>query len=171
MSAAVVERVKQEGSASDWLNRNGPNWLASRLSFGVSMMQTALDLSPAKVIVQIDDEHEQHAILANLCIANARYFGGGLKIAPDAKLNDGKFDVVSIGDLGAIKIISNAPRLYGGFHLSMDQVEHRLAERIVVRPRNEAEVIPLEIDGELPGRLPATFQIVPKALRLRCPKS
>ena len=44
--------------------------------------------------------------VANLCIANARYFGGGMKIAPDASLGDGKFDVVSIGDLGAARILN-----------------------------------------------------------------
>jgi YegS/Rv2252/BmrU family lipid kinase len=167
MSAEVIERVKKGGS--DWLSRNGPKWLTGPFSFGLSMMQTAMKSSVASVVVQLDDEHEQNLTVANLCIANARYFGGGMKIAPEARLNDGKLDVISIGDLGAFKILVNAPRLYAGSHLSMDKVGHALAEKIIARPTASDAEISLEVDGELPGRLPATFQIVPNALRIRCP--
>jgi diacylglycerol kinase (ATP) len=151
MSAEVIERVKRE-----------------QISFARSMIQTAMSSSSARVIVQLDDEHERHLTVANFCVANARYFGGGMKIAPDAKLNDGKFDVVSIGDLSALTIVTNAPRLYTGSHLSMDNVGHVLAKKIIARPAQKGAEISLEIDGELPGRLPATFQIVPNALRVRC---
>jgi diacylglycerol kinase family enzyme len=91
-----------------------------------------------------------------------------MKIAPSAKLVDGKFDVVSVGDLSALKIMASAPRLYRGSHLSMSEVSHALAKKIVVRAANRDEEIALEIDGELPGVLPATFQIIPQALRVRC---
>jgi YegS/Rv2252/BmrU family lipid kinase len=167
MSAEIIERMKKGGP--DWLPGKGPHWLSGRLSFGVSMLQTAMQSTAARVIMQLDDEHERHLTVANLCIANARYFGGGMKIAPDAKLNDGKFDVVSIGDLGRLKVLTNAPRLYSGSHLGMDKVGHVLAKKVGARPASTAEEILIEIDGELPGRLPATFQIVPTALRIRCP--
>jgi diacylglycerol kinase family enzyme len=120
-------------------------------------------------MIQLDDDPERHMKVANLCIANARYFGGGMKIAPDAKLTDGKFDIVSIGDLGAARILANAPRLYLGAHLGMSEVGHALATKVVARPLHKEQGIKIEIDGELPGRLPATFHIVPKALRVRCP--
>jgi diacylglycerol kinase (ATP) len=167
MSAEIVERVKHGGP--EWLPKIGPKFLSGRLSFGISMLQTAIQSPPARVIVQLDEEHERHLTIANFCIANARYFGGGMKIAPEAKLNDGRFDVVSIGDLGALKILANAPRLYAGSHLSMDRVVHALAKKITARPSEKHIEISLEVDGELPGRLPATFQIVPNALRVRCP--
>ena len=167
MSAEVVERVKHGGP--DWLPKNGPQWLSGRVSFAVSMLQTAAKATAAGVIIQVDDRRERHLTVTNLCVANARYFGGGMKIAPDAKLNDGKFDVVSIGDIGTIKILTNARRLYAGSHLRMDNVDHVLARKIVARPDGREGVVALEVDGELPGRLPATFQIVPGALRVRCP--
>jgi diacylglycerol kinase (ATP) len=167
MSAEIVERVKHGGPA--WLPKDGARWLSGPVSFGVSMLKTAMQSTGSRVIVQLDDEHERHLTVANLCIANARYFGGGMKIAPNARLDDGKFDVVSIGDIGAIKIITNAPRLYTGLHLSMDEVGHVLARKVSARPANKNDEIPLEVDGELPGRLPATFQIVPNALLVRCP--
>lgn len=167
MSAAVIERVKDGGP--DWLPNKLPKWLSGRLSFGASMLEVASSSSSTKVVVQLDNKLEQHFTLANFCVANARYFGGGMKIAPDAKLDDGQFDVISIGDLGAARIMTNAPRIYSGTHLNMHQVNHTLARKVLARPANKDSIVLLDIDGELPGHLPATFQILPGALRVRCP--
>lgn len=168
MSADVIARVKEGGP--DWLPTRGPKWLTGRLSFGVAMLQTAAKKSATRVVVQLDDDAARHMTVANLCIANARYFGGGMKIAPNAKLTDGKFDVISIGDLGAAGILANAPRLYVGAHLSMPEVGHALAAKVFARPVEVNQSVEVEVDGEIPGRLPATFQILPKALRVRCPR-
>jgi diacylglycerol kinase (ATP) len=165
MSTKVIERVK--AGAPDWLPVNTPKWLGGRISFGVSMLQTALRNEGTRLVVQLDDEHERNLVVANLCVANARFFGGGMKIAPDAKLTDGQFDVVGIGDLSALKIFTSAPRVYLGAHLSMPEVSHTLARKVVVRPPDRTSEVHLEVDGELPGKLPATFQIIPQALRVR----
>src|ERR1044071_3290515 len=150
MSTRVIERVKAE-----------------KISFAASMLQTAIRNESVRLVVQLDDSHERHLVVLNLCVANARYFGGGMKIAPDAKLTDGKFDVVGIGDLSALKLFTSAPRVYTGSHLSMPEVSHALARKVTVRPSERDKEVALEIDGELPGRLPATFQIIPEVLRVR----
>jgi YegS/Rv2252/BmrU family lipid kinase len=168
MSADVIARVKESGP--DWLPAKAPRWLTGRVSFGLAMVQTALKMEPIRVVVQLDDDPARHMTIANLCIANARYFGGGMKIAPNAKLTDGKFDVISIGDLGAARILANAPRLYLGAHLSMTEVGHALATKIVARAVDKDQRIEIEVDGEILGPLPATFQILPRALRVRCPR-
>lgn len=167
MSADVIARVKEGGP--DWLPTRGPKWLTGRLSFAVAMLQTAARRTATRVVVQLDDDPARHMTVANLCIANARYFGGGMKIAPNAKLADGKFDVVSIGDLGAARILANAPRLYVGAHLNMSEVGHALAAKVSARSVDKNQSIEVEVDGEIPGHLPATFQILPKALRVRSP--
>ena len=166
MSTKVIERVKAGGP--DWLPANTPKWLGGRISFGASLLQTAMRTEPTRLAVQLDDAHERYLLVVNLCVSNARYFGGGMKIAPEAKLTDGKFDVVGIGDLGAMKIFTSAPRVYTGSHLSMDEVSHALARKVTIRPAERGSEIALEVDGELPGRLPATFQNIPEALRVRC---
>jgi diacylglycerol kinase (ATP) len=150
MSTKVIERVKEDG-----------------ISFASSLLQTAMRNEAIRLVVQLDDAHDRQLTVSNLCIANARYFGGGMKIAPDAKLTDGKFDVVSVGDLSALKLFTSAPRVYLGSHLSMPEVSHALARKVIVRPADRDKEVALEIDGELPGRLPATFQIIPEALRVR----
>jgi diacylglycerol kinase (ATP) len=166
MSTKVIERVKSGGP--DWLPANTPRWLGGRISFGASLLETAMRTEATRLLVQLDDAHERHLLVTNLCVANARYFGGGMKIAPDAKLTDGKFDVVGVGDLGAMKIFTSAPRVYFGSHLSMPEMSHALARKVAIRPAERDAQIDLEVDGELPGRLPATFQIIPAALRVRC---
>jgi diacylglycerol kinase (ATP) len=165
MSTRVIERVKAGGP--DWLPANTPKWLGGRISFGASLLQSATRSEPTRLVVQLDDSHDRHLLVSNLCVANARYFGGGMKIAPDAKLTDGKFDIVGVGDLSALKIFTSAPRVYLGSHLSMPEVSHALARKITVRPSERDSEVALEIDGELPGKLPATFQIIPEALRVR----
>lgn len=166
MSTEVIERVKAGGP--EWLPANTPKWLGGRISFGASLLQTAMRNEPTRLVVQLDDSPERHLVVSNLCVANARYFGGGMKIAPGAKLTDGKFDIIGVGDLSALKIFTSAPKVYLGSHLSMPEVSHAMARKITVRAADRASQVALEIDGELPGRLPATFQIVPKALRVRC---
>jgi len=166
LSTKVIQRVKDGGP--DWLPANTPRWLGGRVSFGASLLQTAMRSEATRLRVQLDDAPERHLLVATLCVANARYFGGGMKIAPEAKLTDGKFDVVGVGDLGAMKIFTSAPRVYLGSHLSMPEVSHALARKVTVRPAERGAVVDLEVDGELPGRLPATFQIIPEALRIRC---
>jgi diacylglycerol kinase (ATP) len=166
MSTKVIERVKAGGP--DWIPANTPKWIGGRISFGASLLQTAMRTTPTRLVVQLDDSHERNLLVSNLCIANARYFGGGMKIAPDAKLTDGKLDVVGVGDLSVMKIFTSAPRVYFGSHLSMPEVSHALARKISVRSADRESQVALEIDGELPGRLPATFQIIPEVLRVRC---
>ena len=161
MSGEVISRVKNNDSKR----------LGGRAAFGLAMLQTTLTKQNSNVLVQLDDQPERHLTLANLCVANGRYFGGGMKIAPEAKLDDGLFDIVTIGDLGAVKILSNAYQLYLGTHLGMKQVHHVLTRRVTARPVTKNEPVAIEVDGELPGYLPATFSIRPRALRVRMPSS
>ena len=168
MSTEVLSRTAS-GESKKWIPAFAPRKLGSKLSYVAATLQTTLAASPIEVQIQLDEQAERRLRVAEFCVANARYYGGAMKIAPDAKLDDGFLDVVSIGDASSFRILSNAPRLYFGAHLRMDEVNHALAKQIVARPLRKDEVVRVELDGEVVGRLPATFQIVPLALRVRCP--
>ena len=92
-----------------------------------------------------------------------------MKIAPDAKFDDGFFDIVTIGDASSFRILANAPRLYFGAHLRMNEVTHSLAKQVIARAVKKDDMVRVELDGEVVGRLPATFEVVPRALRVRFP--
>lgn len=165
LSASIIGRVKTSTSLK-WL----PNDLfRGRASFALSTLQEVLDLNYATVKVKIDEKEEKLLNTINFCVANSRYFGGGMKIAPEAKINDGFFDVINIGDIKQAKILLNAYTLYRGSHLSLPEVKSTLAKRIEVSAASANQIIQLETDGELPGRLPAIYEIVPNALRIRTP--
>ncbi len=166
MSTAVLER-QRSGEAMRWLPSFGSRKIGSKLSYAAATLQTTLEFAPSEVYVQLDDQPERRLRIAEFAVANARYYGGAMKIAPDAKLDDGLFDVITIGDAGAFRILANSPRLYLGAHLRMDEVSHALAKQIVARPGKKDERIAVELDGEVVGRLPVTFQIIPRALRVR----
>ena len=165
LAASIIQRVKTSTSL-DWLP---VDIVRGRASFALSTLQEVLGLDTTSVRVKIDGRAERSLTTVNFCVANARYFGGGMKIAPRAKLTDGRLDVVNIGDMKSAKIILNVYTLYRGTHLTRPEVKATRAKRIEATPMNSGEKIMIEVDGELPGMLPAVFEIVPSALRLRVP--
>jgi diacylglycerol kinase (ATP) len=165
MGGDVIRRVKDRTS----LPAGASRLLGGKLSFAAAALGAALTFEKPHVRVSLDGGRESQMAVTNFCVANARYFGGGMKIAPAAKLSDGLFDVVAVGDLGALTILANSYRLYLGTHLGMQYVHHAHARRVRARPLAD-EVVKLELDGEIVGKLPATFEMLPDALRVRCPR-
>ena len=167
LAASIIERVKGTTSLS-WLPLDN---VRGRASFALSTLQEVIAIGATTVRVRIDDKEERTLQTVNFCVANARYFGGGMKIAPAAKINDGFLDVINIGDINTAKIILNAYSLYRGTHIDLPEVKDTLAKRIDARPLNSDQEVHIEMDGELPGKLPATYEVAPGALRLRVPVS
>src|SRR5690606_18132853 len=141
-----------------------------RASFALSALQEVVGIGRTNVRVRIDGADEKILATVNFCIANARYFGGGMMVAPKAKLNDGFLDVINIGDINTAKVILNAYTLYRGTHLDLPEVADTLARRIEARPMNDGDEVHIEVDGELLGKLPAVYEIVPEALKVRVPR-
>lgn len=167
LASSIIKRVKS-ARVFDWLPVAS---MRGRANFAFSTLQEVLGLDPLNIRVRIDSGEERTVQTINFCIANARYFGGGMMIAPDAKLTDGHLDVVNIGDIGTAKILINAHTLYRGTHHQLKEVHGTLARRIEVSASDPSQEIRIETDGELPGKLPATFEIVPAALRIRVPRT
>lgn len=167
LAANIIKRVKSQ-KVFDWLPVES---LRGRANFAVSTLQQVMDLDPVMLKVRFDDGPESKLQTIAFCVANSRYFGGGMMIAPDASLNDGLLDVVNIGDIGALKIILNAHTLYRGTHHGLQEVNGSTAKKIEISAVDPLHEIRIETDGELPGKLPATYEVVPKAIRVRVPKA
>ncbi|MDX1650019.1 MAG: diacylglycerol kinase family lipid kinase, partial [Myxococcota bacterium] len=115
------------------------------------------------------DGRELHAgPLVFATAANGRYFGGGMRIAPDARLDDGLLDAVVVPDRPALRALRQLPRLYRGTHLGLDGVVH--ARGRVLEVDAEAGAARLEVDGEPLGAAPVRIEVLPGALRLRAPE-
>jgi diacylglycerol kinase (ATP) len=118
-----------------------------------------------KVDILIDGD----MISENVCTAavcNGRFFGGGMKMAPNAALDDGSFDVVIVRQEPPLTIL-DMRLLYSGAHLEHPNVSVFRGRMIEAKPVSNAPIY-LDVEGEAPGTLPATFEVVPRALRVIC---
>ena len=163
----VIGRVKKGDGAG--VAAAASRALGGRAAFAAAALQSAFAYEQPLVRITLDGGPEFRLRITNFCVANARFFGGGMKIAPEAKLDDGLFDLVAIGDMSGALLLANSYRVYLGTHLGLRQVQHARARRVEARSDGDMEV-GIEIDGETAGKLPATFEILPRALRVRTPR-
>jgi YegS/Rv2252/BmrU family lipid kinase len=140
-----------------------------RLTFAIATARATWSYKNQRVQLVFDGTDRVEATINTVAIANGRYFGGAMMVAPHAELDDGQFDVVAMGDFGFGDLLKSGRRLYKGTHLTMDKVTARRARVVEAEPIDPASVIELDVDGENPGRLPARFELVPSALWLVVP--
>lgn len=109
------------------------------------------------------DERTYEGPITNLVVANAQFFGGGMRIAPKAHPADGKFDVLV--QRGTKRdYVAGITKVYKGTHLPSPAIKQYLAARVEVTTEKP---LPVEADGELLGTTPATFELLPEALKLK----
>lgn len=152
------------------VNESGKK-LGGRLSFMLATARATWAYTNQRVQLVLDGADRVEATINTVAVANGRYFGGGMLVAPDAEVDDGVFDVIAIGDLGFGELLTSGRRLYQGTHLSMDKVSARRAKVIEAEPIDPGAVIELDVDGENPGQLPARFELVPAAVWMVVPAS
>ncbi len=96
-----------------------------------------------------------------MVVANGRSYGGGMRVAPAARFDDGVLDVVVIGNLGKASFLATFPKVYSGRHVEHPMVAVHHARRVELaadRPRT------VYADGEHAGELPMVFEVEPSAL-------
>jgi len=116
-----------------------------------------------RIRLRVDEEDERTVDVLNIAIANGRYHGGGMLVAPDAEPDDGLFHVTVIGAMSLPLVFWHLPKLYTGKIKVISQVSMRTGKRVTAA--SEQRVL-LDIDGEQPGTLPAELEIVPGALKM-----
>ena len=87
-------------------------------------------------------------------------------IAPDAELDDGEFDVVTVGEVGKLRFVANLPKVFKGTHVAEDEVRVFRASQLEL---SASSPYPVYADGEHLTELPAQLRILPRALRVLAP--
>jgi diacylglycerol kinase (ATP) len=139
-----------------------------RFAFAFHSVRAMLTYRERMVRLRIDGEFDEQAGIATVAVANGQFFGGGMRVAPDAVPDDGLFDIVIMG--GASHNPADLKLLYTGEHIGLPGVRVIRGRKVVAAPVAETggRAVLIEVDGEAAGRLPATFEILPRALRVRC---
>lgn len=117
--------------------------------------------------ISIDDGHEN--ILTKMTmgvIANGKFLGGGFKAAPKANISDGLLDIVILKESSNLEMIENFLNIKDGNYTNEGDVFYRQAKKVAIKSKENKD-IPITIDGEPIGILPATFEVLQNALTIR----
>ncbi|NLZ51766.1 MAG: diacylglycerol kinase family lipid kinase [Thermoanaerobacteraceae bacterium] len=155
--------VAGAGFDAETLNTNkNITFLSGSLAYIASVLWTLIRYSPRKAKVKIDGKIYNRKLWLAV-VANGQYFGGGIKISPDARIDDGLFDICLVGEISRLEIIKFLPKVFSGGHK-----DHKAFE--VIRGKDvqiEFETATAaQVDGEIIGFTPVTFSILPKALKV-----
>ena len=155
ISGAIARRANDSSKA-----------LGGKLSFFWSTIAVFTRWKSEAMTAQVDDVERSGQMLEVLAM-NGDYTAGGMWAAPEAAPDDGRLDVLLIGDFTKVEFVRTFPKIYRGKHLSHPKVE--LLHGTTVRV--DAHVpLPIVLDGEQPGTTPVTFELIPAALRVRVPR-
>ena len=155
------------GRVTELANRSAKR-LGGTATFAWSAIRAIVRHRPVPVTVRVDSETFAEGGLVLGAAANGHTFGGGMRVAPEARPDDGLLDVVAVTGLGAARLLQKLPRLYRGTHLDDAAVAFRRGRIVEAAPVGD-DAVPLELDGEPLGRLPARFEVVPGALSMYAP--
>ena len=159
------------GKIVDAVSRSAATNLFGRpFAFAVHSAIGLLTYRSRAVRLIIDDAYDEIVAISTVAVANGRRLGADAPGTPLAKPLDGFFDVVVLTDAPKRRILADLKFIYTGEHLSDPNVRVIRGRKVVAAPVAETRGRPvlIETDGECIGRLPATFEILPRALNVRC---
>jgi diacylglycerol kinase family enzyme len=119
-------------------------------------------MKPNKVKIELDDR-EIVERCTSIMIQNTPYTGGGLLIAPEAKMDDGLLDVIVVGDIGRLDLMVNFPRVYWGSHLNHSCFSAYKSQKVKITSERPLRKI---FDGDLKGTTPVDLTVRPNALKV-----
>jgi diacylglycerol kinase (ATP) len=151
-----------------------PRWLRGHGGYALTLIPMIFRFAPLPIKIQTADESpgkapnqgwttrsDQPTLLA--AFANAPVYGGGMKIAPQAKMDDGLLDICVVGGVDPFKLFCMFPTVYYGRHLSIREVDYFQAARVHIETQRPLDVY---ADGEYVCRTPVEVAIQPSALRV-----
>jgi YegS/Rv2252/BmrU family lipid kinase len=139
--------------------------IRGNLVYALAAIRTLIHWKPARFTVRIDDERIRFTGYS-VSAANNRAFGGGMYIAPQAELDDGLFDVVTVGEMGKLRALGNLPKVFKSTHVELDEVDIFRASHLEL---TASKPFPVYADGEHLSDLPASLRVLPRALSVIAP--
>jgi YegS/Rv2252/BmrU family lipid kinase len=146
---------------------NETRFLRGSIVYAYAAVRTLIGWKPARFTIRIGEERRRISGYS-VSVANSRAYGGGMLIAPDAELDDGRFDVVCIGEVGKLRFVGNLPKVFKGTHVEKDEVQVLHASRLEL---TASRPFPVYGDGEYLTELPASLRVLPRALSVLVPQT
>lgn len=165
--------ISSFGLSGDVVNRvNRARFLkryAGRFVYTWASLSGAIRYKPKPVRLIIDNVFDDVVTISTCAVCNGQFFGGGMRVAPDAIPDDGMLDVIVIGDAPLRDALKSMNDIYTGAHVTNPNVKVFRGKSVIATPVAATERAPvlIEADGEAPGMLPATFEVLPRILKFR----
>jgi YegS/Rv2252/BmrU family lipid kinase len=118
-----------------------------------------------RVRVSIDDREVIEGPMNLTAVANALYAGGGMMLSPQAKIDDGKLDVITASGLNRAQVVRELARIHRGGHAANPKVRIVQGEGVSIETFAPEDAMPIEADGNVRGFTPVEFRVMPGALR------
>lgn len=134
------------------------------LPYLMSVFRLLSTYNNTPVRIELDDETIEATALL-VAIGNGAYVGGGMRICPRARIDDGLFDVCIVGDLSTGEALLNLPKLFRGSHTQHPKVRYLRSRRV----RIQGDGVPCQADGEPIGTTPVELEMEPGSLTLLVP--
>lgn len=150
------------GETTNRVNKHS-KLLKGFLSFLIGAVATIILYRNKNFEIVIDDSTEIKGKMNSVIVANGRYFGGGMQVAPEASMTDGIFDILIFGNLSKLELIRSFPLIYSGSHLNHPKLKLYKGRKVKVHCHEKAL---FEVDGEQPGTADAEFEILPEAINI-----
>jgi len=146
---------------------NEAKLVRGNLVYAYAAIRALAAWKPATFALELDGAKVEN-VGYTVAVANSKAYGGGMFIAPEADLSDGRFDVVLVGDRGKISCLINLPKVFKGTHVENEEVRVMRAAEVTIRADRPFAVY---ADGEHLTDLPATLHVLPRALRVIAPSA
>ena len=137
-----------------------PRFLSAR--YELLFLFTLIWMKPVKVKIEADKWSSEQEAYWILCCNNGT-IGAGMKVAPEARFNDGLMDVVIVDKIPKMRFVVNLPKVFKGTHTSVKGFSVVQAQSLTIQAQ---PALSLAIDGDLEFKAPARVSIVPGAVRL-----
>ena len=158
-----IAGVGMDSEAQDRANRS--RWLQGGLVYAVCTVRALAAWKPARFTVKVGEESLRFTGYA-VEAANSPYFGGGMKLAPDALLDDGELDIVLQGSGSKLSYLYNCVKVFKGTHVDAPNLRIVRTSRLELSASRQFAVY---ADGDRITDLPASFRVLPRALSVVAP--
>jgi len=140
--------------------------LGGNMAFVWGTVKGLFRFDPPTVKVRADGGAQESMPINVVAVANGRYFGSGMCVAPDALTHDGLFDITIWSGYTLKDFVFRSKGIYSGQHVTWKGTKRLQCRTFEAESESGKEVL-IEIDGEVPGRLPAKMTVLPAAIRLK----
>ena len=154
--------AKAAGIAFD-IQQQGNTWLRGAPLYVHSALKALRSWHSIPISVSIDQQPFQKQNIWLFVVSNSGQFGGGMKISPNSKLNDGRLEIISVGEVRKFDFIKTLPKVFFGKHLNHPKLKLLSATEIAV---NSPQAILTFADGEPIGYTPLSITVVPAAIKI-----